>query len=94
MVPELLLSFSQPDKVVRSAKAHNHTSHLHIMSDWLVMQKNSKIKLNLNDEIALKTTEHTSAAHKLFDYNSLCDLNSIFSPGEVEKQTRFKWFQL
>lgn len=54
------------------------------------MQKTSKIKLNLNDEIALKTTEHTSAAHKLFDYNSLCDLNSIFSPGEVEKQTRFK----
>lgn len=54
----------------------------------LVMQKTSKIKLNLNDEIALKTTGHTSAAHKLFDYNSLCDLNSIFSPGEVEKQTR------
>lgn len=53
----------------------------------LVMQKNSKIKLNLNDEIALKTTEHTSAAHKLFDYNSLCDLNSIFSSGEVEKHT-------
>lgn len=91
MVPELLLSFSQPDKVVRSAKAHNHTSHLHIMSDWL---SGNAIKLNLNDEIALKTTEHTSAAHKLFDYNSLCDLNSIFSPGKVEKQTRFKWFQL
>lgn len=54
----------------------------------LVMQKTSKIKLNLNDETALKTTEHTSAAHELFDYNSLCDLNSILSPGEVEKQTR------
>lgn len=34
-------------------------------------------RLNLDDEITLKTTEHTWEAYKLFDCNSLCNLNGI-----------------